>query len=312
MFIHNNYVFPHAVRVLVSLVFVVLANLLLIPIILRQADIDGATLARPNDTVLVRNEGFDPYHYSTVEIVKATSLDVHAVQFYLQHCNDLTASELSIERDNYLQIVEEITLISSHYLLVGSNLTYAFTLNGTIDESRTKISVSDSVEDHSRFAQLNSQTLLFSNGSVTFTVTATKPSYYFIDLYTPLPAMPTSINYQVNGTILYYDPASVSSACRINPGDTSCSVSLGNGPVTTKNNPFCILSHIQPLDDDDEDIFLDLTYHVGSERVRNSSDIAILFFLIMFLIISVLVLFIPLCFLCCRRQTRSNYVVASL
>lgn len=297
----------HPIRfliVLLSLAMIssILAASLTLSTILLPTDIDGAILIRPNETVLVRNEGFSS---TAVDISKVDMLDAHVVQFYLQLCDELMASELTLQTDNHLQIFEETTLIDSHYLLVGSMLTYTITSNGTIDERHTTINVFDNVEDQSRFVQFNItheplKIVAFSNGTATFTLTAPQTSYYFIDLYTPLPAMPTSINYQVNGTFLYYDPVNIPKVCQIRPEiNTSCSISLGHGPVNTKNILYCLLSQVQPLESGEGDGFLNLTYH--GQPSYNSNSIAQLFFGSLFSMVAAFVPFQLACLYICTR-----------
>ena len=238
--------------------------------------IGGAVLARPNETRLhvVRNEGYDPYDFESVLIGKNNRLDTHGVQLYLERCNELRVSEMTIQTEKHCAECRGNTLLDYHYLVVGSELDYVVTLNGTIDENHTAIYVFDNIEDHFHFLQFNIThgsiyTFSPSNSSISVTLLASTSSYYFIDLYTPS-TVSQSAEYQVNGTILYYDPANISKACEIRPGlNTSCSISLGPGPVNSKNNPYCILGQVEPLDSDDGDTFVNLTYLGNAGMFRN-------------------------------------------
>ena len=260
----------------------------------------GSVLATSSQSSLVRNEGFDPYHFGSVLISKNDILDDHVVQLYLARCNELMVSEMTIQTDWKHSADQENTLLDYHYLVLGSELSYVVTLNGTTDESQPALYVFDNIEDHLNFVHFNIihepvYTYIPSNGIVNVNLTASKTSYYFIDIY--ISTVSQSIEYHVNGTILFYDPSQTPKACQIRPEvNTDCSISLGY----YKDPSYCILVIVQPSETDSEDAAVILTYSTNTDGIRNPKRLGELFTSLFLIGLLLLIFSVFCCCICCQ------------
>ena len=228
-------------------------------------NIDGQVFLLNHDTVVVQQNGINPFWYMEVTFRKNRSGDNGLVQLYVHPCHELLAKQSRAIHTNTTHINQSINegstfRVGSYYLVKDSNFFFDvnITAHFELPSCSASLYIFQDYESYSNFLADGSDTgkarqicLLISNvTSVTdhhasYSFIANETSYYFIGLSVPRGSEGVDdIYYQTTGTQLYYTTGNLPLACSIVPGtNSSCSACLAAGePITSTRNTKCFLA----------------------------------------------------------------------
>ena len=161
----------------------------------------GQVFLRSDEAVIVQQNGFDPFYYTTVTFTKNRSTDNGHVRFYMQPCSDLAANTRDIHTNvtHINQSVDESSRfrIGSYYLVTGSNVLFNViitahtelpTCSASLYIFRDYLAYSNFLADGSDTGKARQICLLISNETFmrdhnpSYVFIADETSYYFIGL----------------------------------------------------------------------------------------------------------------------------------
>jgi len=216
------------------------------------------------EAVMVQQNGFDPFHYTSVKFTKNRSSDNGYIWLYVRLCSELMAQRQAIHTNiTYInQSVDESTKfgIGSYYLVTGSEVLFNvnITAHTWLPPCSAALYIFHDFDSYSNFLADGSDTgqarricLLISNETSvvdhhpSYSFTADNTSYYFFGLSIPRGSEGVdNVYYQATGTQLYYTTGNLSLACSIVPGiNSSCSFPLANSvPILVSGSTKCFLA----------------------------------------------------------------------
>ena len=244
----------------------------------------GSFFAVPNYPVIV---GFDPYYVSRVELHTDIESDLHKVSYYVRtvpKCSLLSTRNFSVNSsaERLWYVSEAISNFDSNYLLPGSEITYNLNLDSVSSTNcSAMVYIFDDVNAHLRLIYQRDvlgaiDSICLSNGSANFTVIASKPSHYVVDIQFNEP-YPTSVLFTVSGVIFYYDITYLSPS-NIVPGVTPFDIITWTGGIVMKKETrsTCVIVLVHKMPGDKPDTFLKIDYTATRTFLQNAQDLAFL------------------------------------
>ena len=225
---------------------------------------NGQVFLRSGEAVVVQQNGFDPFHYTSMLFTKNHFTENGYVQLYMQSCRELMANNRAIHTNvtHINQSIDESSKfgIGSYYLVTGSEVVFNvnITAHTKLPVCSAALYIFQDYDSYSNFLADGSDTgkarqicLIISNETLSDHHIPSYPfipedtSYYYIGLSVPRGSEGVDdIYYQATGTQLYYTIGNLSLACSIVPGtSSSCSVPLADSePILFLGSTKCFLA----------------------------------------------------------------------
>jgi len=250
----------------------------------------GQIFLSSGEAVVVQQNGFDPFHYTSVTFTKNRSSDNGYIRFYIRPCSELMANRQAIHTNIRYQSVDESTKfgIGSYYLVMGSEILFNvnITAHTELPICSAALYIFQDYDSYSNFLADGSDTskarkicLIISNEmladphpSYSYSFIPDDTSHYFIGLSVPRASEGVDhISHQATGTQLYYTTGNLSLACSIVPGtNSSCSVPLADSdPVLTSGSTKCFLA----VTDSNDSLYLNYSSLLTRNPLHNIARI---------------------------------------
>jgi len=253
----------------------------------------GQVFLTSGEAVVVQQNGFDSFHYTSVTFTKNRSSDNRYVQLYVRPCSELMANRQAIHTNiTYInQSIDESTKfgIGSYYLVMGSEILFNVNITAHTEllNCSAALYIFQDFDSYSNFLADGSDTgqarqicLLISNETSvldyhpSYSFTADDTSYYFIGLSVPRGSEGVDdIYYQATGTQLYmyYTTGTLSLACSIVPStNSSCCVPLADSePVFVLGSTKCFLA----VTDSNDGLYLNYSSSLTRNPLHNIARI---------------------------------------
>jgi len=272
---------------------------------------NGQIFLLNGDTVVVRQNGFDPFWYTTVTFTKNQSSDNGNVQLYVQPCSEYPKKRRIHTNVIYInQSNDESSTFGLGYLYLVKDSRIRFDVNITahteLSSCAAALYIFQDYGSYSNFLAVGSDTdkatkfcLLISNqccdhrSSHLFTVNVT--SYYFIGLSVPRGSEGVdNVYYRTTGTQLYYTTGNLPLACSIVSGfNSSCFY-----PLATDTECFLAITVSSP----EGGLYLNYSSSIKFNPLRITS----LFFLVLYSIGVVIIIIVKSCRYLCPGISHLN------